>query len=117
MSEVERLDMDVAVPVVGLSDRPGEPRAGIAVDLDAGLSHQDLDRADLSLLDAAAPAQERDRPLRIGVLRGPGVDGEPRRSGGGRIPSLADRRMRARRAVLARLAVRARRLRPGLLAR
>src|SRR5947209_221927 len=84
-SGVERLDLDVAVPVVRHADGLGEPRAGIAADLDAGLPHQDLDLADVLLHDVAAPAQQRDQPLRIRVLRPPDVDREPRRSFGGRL--------------------------------
>src|SRR5262249_38779121 len=109
--------MDVAVPVVRLADGPGEPRAGIAADLGAGLSHQDLALADLGLHDVAAPAQERDQPLRISVLRAPDVDREPRRSFGGLLLRLADRPTLAQLAGLARFAVWAGRLRPGLAAR
>src|SRR5215510_11857722 len=74
---VERLDVDVAILGVGLADGGGEALADVVRDLDAGLAREDPDVADRVLGDAAAPAQERDQPFRIGVLRAADVDREP----------------------------------------
>jgi hypothetical protein len=52
----DRLDVDVAVLVVGAADRRGEVIRGIRRDLDPGLAHQHLDLADRALRDVAAPA-------------------------------------------------------------
>src|SRR6185436_6955852 len=74
---VQRLDVDVPVLRIGAADGLGEARRGAGRDLDAGLAREDLDLSDLALGDVAAPAEQRDQPLRIGVLRAADVDREP----------------------------------------
>src|SRR6185295_7529228 len=74
---VERLDVDVSILGVRNPDSGREPLAHVVSDLDPGLTRQDLDLADLALRDPTSPAQQRDQPLRISVLRATDVDREP----------------------------------------
>src|SRR5690606_18281223 len=69
MVTIDRLDVDARILRIGAAHRLGEPRRGVARDLDAGLAREDLDLADRLLRHVAAAAQQRDQPLRIGVLR------------------------------------------------
>jgi len=52
-------------------------RAATPSHLEARLLVEDADRADVAALDAAAPAQHRQQPLRIGVLAATDVAAEP----------------------------------------
>src|SRR5258707_15804918 len=76
---LELLDVDVAILVVGPTDRDRERIGGVVRDFDASLARGDLDLADGAFRDVAAATEQGDQPLRIGVLRAPDVDREPRR--------------------------------------
>src|SRR4051794_13239028 len=103
--------MNVAVFFVGTLHGNGERLGDIACDLDARLAREDLDLADRLLRDVAAATQERHEPLRIGVLRAPDVDREPR--GARVVEGALLRAARLRRADRAFVAVRLARVAAG----
>src|SRR3569832_2191249 len=86
---LDGLDVKVLVLRIGPPDRRRKMIRVVRRDLDAGLAREDLDLADRPLRHIAAPAQERDQPLRIGVLRPADVHREPH-------ATLASRLLRAR---------------------
>ena len=74
-----RLDSDPGRPRVRDARGGGEPGSGHLGHLEAGLGGEDDDLADLVAGDAAAPAEEREDPLRVGLLLPPDGDAEPGR--------------------------------------